>query len=190
MPVLSPRFMLALVAALAVTLPRCAGAYDRPAGGTSEHLSECEQCQAINPGDVQLPLAFEWPVQGTIVHRFGETADGTWCDGLDILAAAGTTVLAAQEGLVIYAGNDLRSYGYLLLVAHAEGFITVYARNSDLLVATGDRVHQGQPIATLGRTGDSTDPVLHFQLRAGTEPLDPSRFLNGTQTVRTAEVKQ
>lgn len=182
--------MLALVAALAVTLPRHAGAYDRQAGGTPGHLSDCAQCQAVTPGDVQLSLGFESPVQGTIVHRFGEAADGTWCDGLDILATAGTTVLAAQEGLVIYAGNDLRSYGHLLLVAHAEGFITVYARNSELLVAAGDRVHQGQPIATLGRTGDSIDPVLHFQLRAGTDPLDPSQFLNRSQTVLTAEVKQ
>lgn len=143
----------------------------------------------MNPGDVRLPLGFDWPVQGTIVHSFGEAADGTWCDGLDILAAAGTLVRAAQEGRVIYAGSELRSYGDLVLIAHAEGYVTVYARNSALLVADGDQVRQGQPIAILGRTGDAAEPVLHFQLRAGTDPIDPSQFLNGAETVQTAEVK-
>lgn len=189
MPILSPRLMLALVTALAVILPRYAGAYDRQAGGQAGHLADCAQCQAVEPGDLQLPLGFDWPLYGTIVHSFGEAADGTWCDGLDILAAAGTMVRAAQDGLVIYAGNELRSYGDLVLIAHAEGFITVYARNGALLVQAGDQVRQGQPIATLGRTGEATDSILHFQLRAGTDPVDPSQFLKRPETLLTAAVK-
>jgi septal ring factor EnvC (AmiA/AmiB activator) len=190
MAVLSPRIALALVTALAVTLPRCAGAHDRQAGGPPGQLAGCAQCDAADSADIQLPLGFDWPVEGTVVHTFGEAADGTWCDGLDILAAAGTTVRAAQDGLVIYAGSELRNYGDLVLIAHAEGFISVYARNGALLVAVGDRVRQGQPIATLGRTGDAGESILHFQLRAGTDPVDPSQFLNRTEPMQTAEVKR
>lgn len=183
MPVLSPRFVLVVIAALAATLPGGVDAYDREA-------ADCAACRAENPGVAQTPLGFEWPVQGTILRRFGEASDGTWCDGVDIMAEVGTPVLAAQQGRVIYAGSDLPSYGNLLLVAHPGGFITVYAHNSALLVATGDLVLRGQPIAILGEAGDTIEPVLHFQLRAGTDPLDPSPFLDRAETVRTAEVRQ
>ena len=120
---------------------------------------------------------FLWPVHGRILASYGTGAGGTHNDGINIGAPAGTPVLAAEAGVVAYAGNELRGYGNLLLVKHAGGWMTAYAHNSALLVKRGDRVKRGQEIARVGATGAVGEPQLHFEVRQGTRALDPNDHL-------------
>jgi septal ring factor EnvC (AmiA/AmiB activator) len=124
-----------------------------------------------------------WPVQGRIVRAYGTQPSGARNDGLDIGAAAGAFVHAVAEGVVSYAGSDLPGYGKMLLLAHGDGFTSVYAHNASLLVAVGARVGRGQPIATVGRSGTLAAGGVHFQLRAGDRPVDPVAYLEPQVTV-------
>jgi septal ring factor EnvC (AmiA/AmiB activator) len=129
------------------------------------------------------PDGYAWPVQGRIVRAFGEEPNGGRSDGIDIGVTEGTLVRAARGGTVAYAGSEIRGYGKMLLIAHAGGFTTVYARNRELLVRAGERVRRGQPIATVGSADVGGPPRLHFQLRSGGAPLDPAPHLEANETV-------
>lgn len=122
-------------------------------------------------------MQFTWPVNGAILARFGAAGKGLHNDGINIAAAAGTQVRAAGGGVVAYAGNELKGFGNLLLIKHADGWTTAYAHNDKLLVAKGDTVVQGQVIAVVGRTGNVDRPQLHFEVRKGTQALDPMAYL-------------
>jgi murein DD-endopeptidase MepM/ murein hydrolase activator NlpD len=121
--------------------------------------------------------SFLWPVHGRIIAAYGDGAGGTHNDGINIAAPEGTAVLAADAGIVAYAGNELRGYGNLVLIKHADGWMTAYAHNSALLVKRGERVRRGQPIARVGATGAVGEPQLHFEIRHGTRALDPGDYL-------------
>lgn len=114
-----------------------------------------------------------WPVDGRVVSRFGPKDQGRHNDGINIAAAEGTPILAAENGVVAYAGNELRGFGNLLLVKHSNGYVTAYAHASKLLVQRGDKVARGQRIALVGSTGSVSSPQLHFEVRIGKKPVDP-----------------
>jgi murein DD-endopeptidase MepM/ murein hydrolase activator NlpD len=123
---------------------------------------------------------FMWPVNGKIISRFGPKDGGLHNDGINISAPRGTRVVAAENGVVAYAGNELRGFGNLLLIKHADGWITAYAHNDQLLVQKGDKVVRGQAIARVGSSGNVSSPQLHFEIRRGAEPVNPMKYL-GTQ---------
>jgi murein DD-endopeptidase MepM/ murein hydrolase activator NlpD len=130
---------------------------------------------------------FMWPVRGgKVVSRFGDKPDGTRNAGVNLAAKAGTPVLAAENGLVVYAGDKVPGYGRMLLIRHAGGFTTAYAHNHSLLVKVGERVRRGQKVATVGSTGGVGQPQLHFELREGSTPIDPQRYLEPPDRSRTA----
>lgn len=120
---------------------------------------------------------FLWPVSGRVIDGFGEKPNGARNDGINIAARDGTSVRAAENGIVVYAGDSIPGFGRMLLVRHADGFTTAYAHNSSLDVGVGDKVSRGQLIAEVGSTGDVAKPQLHFELRLGAKPVDPSRHL-------------
>ncbi len=120
---------------------------------------------------------FIWPAHGRLIATYGPAGDGIHNDGINIAAAEGTPVLAADAGVVAYAGNELRGYGNLILLKHAGGWMTAYAHNAALLVKRGDKVRRGQPIARIGNTGAVNEPQLHFEIRRGTRALDPVEYL-------------
>ena len=120
---------------------------------------------------------FQWPLQGKVISRFGAKIGGQHNDGINIAAHAGDQVLAADSGVVAYSGNELKGFGNLLLIRHANGWITAYAHNQKLLVKKGDKVKRGQPIATVGATGNVDSPQLHFEIRRGSDPVDPLQHL-------------
>jgi murein DD-endopeptidase MepM/ murein hydrolase activator NlpD len=91
-------------------------------------------------------------------------------------------VLAASDGVVAYAGNELRGFGNLILVKHADGWTTAYAHCESISVKRGERVKRGQPIARVGATGAVSEPQLHFELRRGTRALDPQSYLPPVST--------
>jgi murein DD-endopeptidase MepM/ murein hydrolase activator NlpD len=127
-------------------------------------------------------LGFQWPVRGTVLVGYGPGASGTQNDGINIAAASGTAVAAANDGVVAYAGNELRGFGNLILVKHADGWTTAYAHCETLMVKRGDRVKRGQTIAKVGQTGAVAEPQLHFEIRRGTQPLDPMSYLPPVST--------
>ncbi len=116
-----------------------------------------------------------WPVNGRILERFGERPDGTWNDGINIMAPRGTDVVAADGGKVAYAGTELKNYGNLVLIRHEEGWVTAYAHLERFSAKRGDTVTRGQVIGRVGTTGliKADQPQLHFELRKGQKPVDP-----------------
>jgi murein DD-endopeptidase MepM/ murein hydrolase activator NlpD len=164
-----------------------AGATAAPAAASppkpDDKVAALPPAAAVAPrGEAAPEKAFLWPVQGRIIGTFGSGPGGTHNDGINIAAPAGTPVLAADAGIVAYAGNELRGYGNLILIKHDNGYITAYAHNSSLLVKRGDRVTRGQQIAKVGATGAVSEPQLHFEVREGVRVVDPNQFLPAPAT--------
>jgi murein DD-endopeptidase MepM/ murein hydrolase activator NlpD len=117
-------------------------------------------------------------VQGLITAKFGSRQDGSFNDGIDFSVPKGTPVKAAENGVVAYAGNELPGFGNLVLVRHAEGYVTAYAHNDEVLVRRCDVVKRGQVISKAGATGKVSQPQLHFELRKDSKPVDPEGFFS------------
>jgi murein DD-endopeptidase MepM/ murein hydrolase activator NlpD len=123
--------------------------------------------------------SFRWPVRGRIIAGFGPRPNGTQNDGINLAVPEGTPIKAADDGVVAYAGNELKGYGNLVLIRHADGYVSAYANASKILVKRGDEVRRGQVIAQAGQTGNVTSPQLHFEIRKGSTPVDPTKYLSG-----------
>jgi murein DD-endopeptidase MepM/ murein hydrolase activator NlpD len=120
---------------------------------------------------------FIWPVQGPILSDFGSQASGGRNDGINIGAPVGTPIHAAGDGVVAYAGSQLKSYGNLVLINHEGDYVTAYAHAQRLTVTRGQKVVKGQVIGYTGQTGDVEEPQVHFEIRRGTTPIDPHPLL-------------
>lgn len=120
---------------------------------------------------------FVWPVEGKLLATYGPSGKGLHNDGINIAVKQGTSVRAAENGVVAYSGNELQGFGNLLLVKHADGWMTAYAHNDSLLVKRGDEVKRGQVISKAGSSGSVQSSQLHFELRRGTKAVDPLKYL-------------
>lgn len=129
---------------------------------------------AAAAGDSARP-EFRWPARGRIIQGFASGGN----DGINISVPEGTQVKAAEGGVVAYAGNELKGYGNLVLIRHPNGFVSAYAHNGELDVKRGDQVKRGQTIAKSGQSGNVGTPQLHFELRKGATPVDPTNYLAG-----------
>jgi len=134
------------------------------------------------PDATELPpdrSPFIWPVDthvgGGVSSSFGPRGE-THHDGIDIAAPIGTPVRAARGGRVLYS-DELRGYGNLLIIEHGDGYATVYAHNRANLVKTGAVVRQGEVVAEVGETGDSSQPNLHFEVRQQNVARNPVYYL-------------
>ena len=123
--------------------------------------------------------SFRWPVRGRVIAGFGSKPNGAQNDGINLAVPEGTPIKAADDGVVAYAGNELKGYGNLVLIRHSNGYVSAYAHASELLVKRGDTIRRGQVIAHAGQTGNVTSPQLHFEIRKGSTPVDPTQFLGG-----------
>lgn len=123
----------------------------------------------------QTSLQFVWPVRGRLSSRFG-MRKGKPHEGIDVVAARGTPIYAAEAGRVIHSGR-LGSYGKVVIVKHAGAYRTVYAHANKLLVRKGEFVERGQKVAEVGSTGRSTGPHVHFEIRRAETPRNPLAFL-------------
>ncbi|MGD0023681.1 MAG: M23 family metallopeptidase, partial [Xanthobacteraceae bacterium] len=126
----------------------------------------------------ELP-SFGWPVRGRIIAGFGPKPNGLQNDGINLAVPEGTPIKAAEDGVVAYAGNELKGYGNLVLIRHSNGFVTAYAHAGEILVKRGEAVKRGQVIARSGQTGNVASPQLHFEIRKGATPVDPAQYLSG-----------
>jgi len=117
---------------------------------------------------------WRWPTSGKVILPYSSADGGN--KGIDIAGQRGQPVVASGAGTVVYAGNQLRGYGNLVMIKHSEDYITAYAHNDSLLVNNGQKVKAGEKIATMGSTG--ADGVqLHFQIRYRATAIDPQRYL-------------
>jgi len=120
---------------------------------------------------------FLWPASGKVISKFGPKSKGLHNDGINISAPRGTAVKASENGVVAYAGNEIRGFGNLLLIKHTGGWISAYAHNDQLLVKRGDKIKRGQTIAKMGSSGNVSSTQLHFELRKGRRAVDPLKYL-------------
>ncbi|AXL51526.1 peptidase [Paraburkholderia caffeinilytica] len=151
------------------------GGATRSSGAGSASASAAPRPAPADSAPTSAPastISLVWPADGTVIRRF----DGANSKGIDISAAAGTPVVAAAPGTVVYAGNGLRGYGNLLILKHNADYLTAYAHNRALLVKEGQSVARGEKIAEMGDT-DTDRVMLHFELRYQGRSIDPSRAL-------------
>ena len=120
---------------------------------------------------------FEWPVQGRLLSSYGAKKGGLFNDGINIGAPKGTAVRAAENGVVVYSGNELKGFGNLVLVKHDGGFVSAYAHLEKSLVKKGVIVSKGEGLGTVGSTGSVNTPQLHFEIRKNGKALDPKKYL-------------
>ncbi|MGL5784227.1 MAG: peptidoglycan DD-metalloendopeptidase family protein [Alphaproteobacteria bacterium] len=116
---------------------------------------------------------FPWPVEGSVIGKFGRGAGKGGQDGIRIAASEGTSVKAIQAGKVIYVGDEIRNLGNLVLVQHKGGWISAYGHLGKATVAVGDTIKYGQSIGSVGKTGTVKEPQLYFELRKNKKPVDP-----------------
>ena len=116
-------------------------------------------------------------MKGRIVAGFGAKPSGKHNDGINVAVPKGTSIKAAENGVVAYAGSELEPYGNLILIRHANNWVTAYAHNDKLLVKRGDTVRRGQIIGKAGQSGNVSQPQLHFELRKGSKPVNPLSYM-------------
>lgn len=120
---------------------------------------------------------FIWPVDGPVISTYGPKSDGRHNDGINIKARQGAPVHAAENGVVVYSGNELQGYGNLVLIRHADRWLTAYGHMDSVVVTKGMTINRGQTIGTVGQTGSVDAPQLHFEVRRGTDALNPEPYL-------------
>lgn len=136
-----------------------------------------QQVQATPKIAARSSSKFSWPVRGKILSHFGAKTGGLYNDGINISAAFDSPVRAAENGVVAYAGNEVRGMGNLVIIQHEGGWMTVYAHMNSMAVRRGADVKVGQKIGTLGQTGKVNKPQLHFEIRKGTKAYNPADYL-------------
>ena len=159
--------------------------YPRPTGPVSAQPvappASSGQIIAASPPPTEAEITaagrgrFVWPLRGDTISDFGPKGTGQRNDGVNIRAAAGTPVRAAAAGEVVYAGNQVPGFGNLVLVKHADGWVTAYAHLSSTEVKMRQQVSQGDTLGEVGQTGGVTEPQLHFEVRYAPTPKDKAR---------------
>ncbi len=134
-------------------------------------IQQAEDDDAVAPDATGIGK-MRWPVRGRVISGFGSGKDG-----VDIAVPTGTPIKAAENGVVIYAGDGLKEFGNTVLVRHENGLVTVYGHASSIEVQRGQKVKRGQEIALSGMSGTTDSPKLHFEVRKNSAPVDPSTYL-------------
>ena len=120
---------------------------------------------------------FSWPLRGKILSDYGAKSNGLFNDGINISGTRGANVVAAENGVVAYAGNEVKGMGNLIIIQHSGGWMTVYAHLDSMNVKRGSKVSVKQKIGTVGETGKVDKPQLHFEIRKGTKAYNPNVYL-------------
>jgi murein DD-endopeptidase MepM/ murein hydrolase activator NlpD len=147
----------------------------RTAGPVPMGETTCEA--ALSNPQPRMGSTFRTPVDGKTIAPFGAQKDGTVNEGITISVPKGTPVKAAENGVVAYVGDELPGFGNLILIRHADEYVTAYAHADTVEVKKCQVVKRGQTIATAGTTGDASQPQVHFEIRKNSKPVDPSPLL-------------
>lgn len=143
----------------------------------SSSSSRTASADAYTPPPSYRKSKFQWPVKGPVLSSYGTIGKGRTNDGINIKAARGEAVKAADKGTIAYAGNELKGFGNLILIKHDDGWVTAYAHNDKVLVKKGQKVSRGEKISTVGTTGGVSSPQLHFEIRQGKKAVNPKSYL-------------
>ena len=150
-----------------------------PPAGSAAGGPAATPTQAAPPSDAQIAMLgkgrFQWPLKGDLISDFGAKPGGQRNDGINIRAAAGDAVHASADGDVVYAGDQVPGFGNLVLIKHADGWVTAYGHLSRVDVKMQQKVTQGQQIGQAGQTGGVPEPQLHFEVRYAPNPLAGDR---------------
>ncbi len=142
-----------------------------PSASRSPPVSTVKVAKPNLPASV---ARWRWPLKGKVIGYF--SLKNPVNKGIDIVGKAGDTVNAAADGVVVYAGGNLRGYGKLVIIKHTDNFLSAYGNNASLAVVEGDRVKAGRTIARVGSTAENKE-MLHFEIRRDGKPVDPLRYL-------------
>lgn len=152
-------------------VPGATAKLDVPAYSTTE-ASPAKYSSTVPRGD------WLWPVSGgRVLSYYGAPRKTHRHQGVDILGAHGSRVVASSSGRVVYSGDSMRGYGKTVIVDHGGGFRSLYAHNSRLLVHEGQRVKRGQAIARVGQSGNANSDHCHFEIRKNDKAIDPLRYV-------------
>lgn len=154
-------------------------AQEKPAAAQTASLSDVQnKMDNTTPAPSSTGIGkYRWPVTGAVIASFGQNVNGSRNDGIDISVPEGTPIKAAENGVVIYAGNGLKQLGNTVLIRHDDGKVTVYGHASNISVSRGQKIQRGQTIATSGMSGDAKRPQVHFEVRKDASPVNPSTYL-------------
>jgi septal ring factor EnvC (AmiA/AmiB activator) len=158
--------------------PRIIGAEEPPRPETiptARMARRTDTATDAAPPRVATTGRFRWPIRGQVVDAFGRKPDGSKNDGIDLSAPVGANIRAAEAGRVHYVG-ELKGYGKMVLIRHADDWATAYGYVDRIQVKVNDEVKRGQTIAKVGR-GPASRPLLKFELRKDSVPVDPLRHL-------------
>lgn len=150
----------------------------RPSSSGSGSVQSIDQSSTASAPDATGIANMRWPARGRVISGFGSNSGGRPNDGIDISVPKGTPVKAAENGVVIYAGDGLKEFGETVLVRHSDGYVTVYGHLDSMSVSRGDNVTRGQTLGASGMSGNARQPQLHFEVRKDSRPVDPTRYLN------------
>lgn len=173
------------------SLMSCASFDSRLSGGNFQTPSSDEKKSVAvrtvasdQPLTIVQDMTFDWPVDKARMTRGFLPNKRKPHLGIDLAAPKGTPILAAQSGTVIYAGREFRGYGKMVLIESGEGWATLYAHFDKILVSEGQKVHKGEVVGAMGRTGHATGVHLHFEVRHNRGPIDPLPLLPHTATAK------
>ena len=163
--------------------------YNKKTENKKEEVKKEEQNTSVNvennnvqqekKEDIKSPeILFSWPVKGEVIKKYGKQNDGKFYDAINIKANLGTPILAAMDGEVAYAGNELKGYGNIIIIKHNSGWLSIYGYCDKINVKVKDKVTKGQVIATVGRTGNVNEAQLYFSIRKGRVTMDPLKYLD------------
>ena len=148
------------------------------ATASKESVSSAAETEVASTAPAETGIGkYRWPATGAVIAAYGANVDGQRNDGIDISVPEGTPVKAAENGVVIYAGNGLEKLGNTVLIRHSDGKVTVYAHLKSIDVNRGDKVNRGQVVADSGMSGSASRPKLHFEVRKNSAPVNPMTFL-------------
>nr|WP_110749394.1 peptidoglycan DD-metalloendopeptidase family protein [Phyllobacterium leguminum] len=147
-----------------------------PPKASSKVIEDAETDVASAPSATGISQ-MRWPVRGKVLSSYGQREGGAVNDGIDIMVPEGTPVKAAENGVVIYAGDGLKEFGNTVLVRHENGLVTVYGHNSQITVQRGQKVRRGDEVARSGMSGNAKSPKLHFEVRKNSTPVNPAKYL-------------
>lgn len=145
--------------------------------GQSPQLRQVSKPRGVLDSAPERKGRFIIPANGRIISTYGSKENGIHNDGINIAVPVGTDVKAAENGVIVYAGNELEGYGNLMLIRHADGFVTAYAHNKEFLARAGQKVKRGEVIARSGSSGNVTQPQIHFEIRKGARALNPQKLI-------------
>lgn len=197
LPSVRPKPAVAQPTSKPVQLANTRGAVVKPvqsqplSQGTAQKPSTAQQPQSVQKASIVKPVKvttpppkrssskFLTPVDGKVLSSYGPKDGGLHNDGVNIAAAKGTPVMAAENGVVVYVGNELKGSGNLILIRHEDRYMSAYAHLDQFMIKRGDTVKRGQTIGTVGSTGAVSSPQLHFEIRKGTKAIDPKGYIAG-----------